>query len=253
MIRQDSFFPRKYSWYLIMTTCVCRVNFVDKMLLLFLWWGMFAENDEPKFWKKGLSNFHANLSDWWLRHLLWNYRQTNVAGPRVPWHWCMMCLFSFLPTSSYMRQVTQFIDVPIRVAEKSPGLHLLKNFIGSMVINLAVNLMPLSFSENAHLKTLEPSSAAGSHFHYSDVMMSVMVSQITSISSVCPTVCSGTDQRKHQSSASLAFVRGIHRWPVNSLHKWPVTWKMFPFVDVIMLCVQWISLRECLYFIIFSG
>ena len=40
--------------------------------------------------------------------------------------------------------------------------------------------------------------------------------------------------RKHQSSASLAFVRGIHRGPVNSPHKWPVTRKMFPFDDVIM-------------------
>ena len=38
----------------------------------------------------------------------------------------------------------------------------------------------------------------------------------------------------HQSSASLAFVRGIHRWPVNSPHKLPVTRKMFPFDDVIM-------------------
>ena len=45
---------------------------------------------------------------------------------------------------------------------------------------------------------------------------------------------SGTAHRKHQSSASLAFVRGIHRWPVNSQHKWPVTRKMFPFDDVIM-------------------
>ena len=45
-------------------------------------------------------------------------------------------------------------------------------------------------------------------------------------------VYSGADQRKHQSSASLAFVRGIHRWAVNSLHKWPVTRKMFPY-DVI--------------------
>ena len=44
--------------------------------------------------------------------------------------------------------------------------------------------------------------------------------------------CSGADQRKHQSSASLAFVRGIHRWPVNSPHKWPVTRKMFPSDDV---------------------
>ena len=45
---------------------------------------------------------------------------------------------------------------------------------------------------------------------------------------------SGADQRKHQSSASLALVRGIHRWPVNSPHKWPVTRKKFLFDDVIM-------------------
>ena len=42
------------------------------------------------------------------------------------------------------------------------------------------------------------------------------------------------DQRKHQSSASLAFVRGIQRGPVNSPHKWPVTRKLFPFGDVFM-------------------
>ena len=51
---------------------------------------------------------------------------------------------------------------------------------------------------------------------------------------VYSTVCSDADQRKHQSSASLAFVRGIHRWPVNSPHKGPVTRKMFLFDDVIM-------------------
>ena len=71
--------------------------------------------------------------------------------------------------------------------------------------------------------------------HYGDVIMSVMTSQITSLTIVYSTVYSGADQRKHQSSASLAFVRGIHRWPVNSPHKWPVTRKMFPFDDVIML------------------
>ena len=58
--------------------------------------------------------------------------------------------------------------------------------------------------------------------------------QITGVSIVCSTVASGADQRKHQSSASLAFVRGIHLWPVNSLHKRPVTQKMFPFDDTIM-------------------
>ena len=64
--------------------------------------------------------------------------------------------------------------------------------------------------------------------------MGSIASQITSLAIVYSAVYSGADQRKHQSSASLAFVRGIHRGPVNSPHKWPVTRKMFPFDDVIM-------------------
>ena len=52
------------------------------------------------------------------------------------------------------------------------------------------------------------------------------------------TVYSGADQRKHQSSASLTFLRGIHRWPVNFPHKWPVTRKMFPFDDVLVYVWQ---------------
>ena len=61
-----------------------------------------------------------------------------------------------------------------------------------------------------------------------------IASQITSLTIVYSAVYSAADQRKHQSSASLAFVRGIHRGPVNSPHKGPVTRKMFPFDDVIM-------------------
>ena len=57
------------------------------------------------------------------------------------------------------------------------------------------------------------------HLHYSDVITSAMASQITGDLIVYSIVCSGTDQRKHPSSTSLAFVRGIHRWPVNSPHK----------------------------------
>ena len=71
-------------------------------------------------------------------------------------------------------------------------------------------------------------------FHYSDAIMSAMASQTSGVSIVYSTVWSGEDQINHQSSASLAFVRGIHRWPVNSPHKWPVTRKMFLFDDVIM-------------------
>ena len=55
-----------------------------------------------------------------------------------------------------------------------------------------------------------------------------MASQITSLTIVYPTVYSGADQRKHQSSASLAFVQG------ESPHKGSVTWKMFPLDDVIL-------------------
>ena len=69
---------------------------------------------------------------------------------------------------------------------------------------------------------------------YNDVIMSTMPSQISSPTIVYSTVYSGADQRKHQSSTSLAFVRGIHRWPMNSPHKGPVTRKMFPFDGVIM-------------------
>ena len=65
--------------------------------------------------------------------------------------------------------------------------------------------------------------------HYCDVIMGTMVSQITSLTTVYSRIHSGTDHRKHQSSASLAFVRGIHRWPLNSTHKWPVTRKIAPF------------------------
>ena len=65
--------------------------------------------------------------------------------------------------------------------------------------------------------------------------MNAMASQITSITIVCTTVYSDPDKKKYQSFASLAFVRGIPRGPVNSPHKWPVTRKMSPFDDAIII------------------
>ena len=72
------------------------------------------------------------------------------------------------------------------------------------------------------------------HFHYNDVMMGAMASQITNFTIVYSTVYSRHRWKKYQSSASLASVRGIHLWPVKSPQKWPVTRKMYPFDDVIM-------------------
>ena len=70
---------------------------------------------------------------------------------------------------------------------------------------------------------------------YSDIIMCTMASQITSLTIVYLTAYSGTDHRKYQNSASLAFVQGIHEWPVNSPHKGPVTRKTFPFDDIMMV------------------
>ena len=85
------------------------------------------------------------------------------------------------------------------------------------------------------LNTLPLSSQHScTYVYYSDVIIGTMASYITGITIVFSTVYSGADQRKHQSSTSMGFVRGIHRWPVHSPRKWPVTRKMFPFDDVIM-------------------
>ena len=104
-----------------------------------------------------------------------------------------------------------------------------RNSFSSTVSN--VQVLPKEESKN---------TTAGSvglhcpHTHYGDVIMDTIASQITSLAIVFSTVYLDTDQRKHQSSASLAFVWGIHRGPVNSPHKWPVTRILFPFDDVIM-------------------
>ena len=90
--------------------------------------------------------------------------------------------------------------------------------------------------------------------HYSDVIMTTMASQFTSLTVVYSIVYSDADQRKHQRSASLAFVWGIHRWPVNSPHKGPVTREMSPFDGVIMRStrrqltwkpVSWLTNARC--------
>ena len=89
-------------------------------------------------------------------------------------------------------------------------------------------------TENFHIwQLLQPIHLSNWNVHYGDVIMGAIASQITNLTIVYLTVYSDAEQRKHHSSASLAFVWGIHRGQVNSMHKWPVTRKMFPFDDVI--------------------
>ena len=101
-----------------------------------------------------------------------------------------------------------------------------------IIISLPLSHLPLSRCQSIPV----------TRTHYCDVIMGAVASQITNLTIVYSTVYSDADQRKHQSSASLAFVWGIQRGPVNSRHKWPVTQIMFPFDDVIMktydLCIK---------------
>ena len=75
-------------------------------------------------------------------------------------------------------------------------------------------------------------------YHYSDAIMSATASSINGIPIVY----------KHQSSASLAFVRGIHHRLVDSPHKVPVKRKLFPFVDTIMISESLFTCKHTAYF-----
>ena len=98
-----------------------------------------------------------------------------------------------------------------------------------MLITIGVILLSELVQHSGYLvSTVDTGTLA----HYSNVIISAMASQITSVSIVC------SDMDQHQSSASLVFVRGIHWWLMNSPHKGPVTQKMFPFDDVIMTRVS---------------
>ena len=96
---------------------------------------------------------------------------------------------------------------------------------GKSVTDLVVSLVP--YGETPLVTHPHRGSVRILLTHYSDVIMDTMSSRITSLTIVYWTFYSGADQRKHQSSASLAFVGGIHRWPMNSPRKGPVNRKNF--------------------------
>ena len=71
-------------------------------------------------------------------------------------------------------------------------------------------------------------------FHYIDVIMSAIASEITSLAIVYSTVYSVSDQRKKTKLCVTILCEGNSPVTVNSPHEGPVARKMFPFDDVIM-------------------
>ena len=155
--------------------------------------------------------------------------------------WFIMTAMLETIKCAYIKCDMRFVKVglkPIRRQRMAPG---------RCSIALLTHRSYCSFALNHWYRTIKITIF---HRHYNDVIMTTMASQITSLAIVYSTVYSDTDERKHQSSASLAFLRAIHRWPVNSLHKGPVTRNIFPFDDVTVgnskhsMCPLWTGVRR---------
>ena len=169
------------------------------------------------------------------RTVSWNFNEMSVTA------WTESCIFSVYDRFHDVKYapVNQWpsctLDCDYIVSHGWDRTHITSQpFNGSFRYESSAGRKPIGFFVRG---------GWSSHVdHYNDVIMSTMAYQIPSLTIVYSTVNSCTDQRKHQSSAPLAFVRGIHRWPVNSPHKWQVTRKMFPFDDVIMIMLYVASL-----------
>ena len=151
----------------------------------------------------------------------------NMCNPRFHcvWNWCRQWFSWGVPqtVATWARKLNLIIYMCLECT-KTDGL-----LQEVLIYNTFDEFSLILCRNNKHGIILwTPYRKYASYFsHYSDVITSAMKSLITSVSIVNSTICSGADQRKHQSSASLAFVR-------NSPHKGPVTPKMFSFDDVIM-------------------
>ena len=175
---------------------------------------------------------------WWLmlkQHLIVNFRVDRLDGRGY------VCpIYNLLVTDeeyflfwTYIRNFVQLIYL-MCVARQTVGIIHMK-YCTYLFIWIAFEMAPIYLKNSWETGKIS--------YHYRDVIMATMAPQITSLAIVYSTGYSGADQRKHQSSASLAFVRWIHRGPVNSRHKWPVTRKMFPFDDVIMWILYEIHMK----------
>ena len=79
------------------------------------------------------------------------------------------------------------------------GDHIKMNIVAIRIINISI--------QSEYWAYLTAGGNVHTRVHYIGVMMRAMASQITSLAIVYTSVYSGADQRKHQSSTSLAFVR----------------------------------------------
>ena len=167
-----------------------------------------------------------------------NYRYYDTLKKRLLW--CQLCCRRW-------HRYEGCRDDKLQYRQWKQSWHHDISLISVQGIDVSHTLMLLLFDILAKISVINAIGDITSSYHYDDVIMSTIASQITSLTIVYSTVYSSADQSKHQSSASLAFVWEIHRGPVNFPHKWPVTRKMFPFDDVIMTLNQARDVTCCPY------
>ena len=168
---------------------------------------------------------------------MWCLYNVSVRGVHLCWRFAARFnhVWKECFSNSYSINIYNIlVAMPDRGVTLSYSLLGAKKWSKCIVSNMLLNVFMGQYSQNVCWDVGQTGKAV--FYVILSAFLKAMASQITSLAIVYSTVYSGADQRKHQSSASLAFVRGIHRWPVNSPHKWPVTRKMCPFDDVIMGC-----------------
>ena len=177
--------------------CPQVANWICIPLLLKMWFVFELQASDPDFLSCVILNFHTCYNDTF---------DTNVGD-------------------------AYFVSIP---ANPPSGAGWWQANIGRCNVLVHVGIKPFSEAEltHTHVARWRHLTTMGWYYHlnrnYSvDVHLALQWRhewarwrlKITSLLMVCWTVCSGADQRKHQSSASSAFVSGVHRWPVNSLSR----------------------------------
>ena len=143
----------------------------------------------------GCQLVEPSTAGWLLeaRVSVWRSHQTAGAGPGHRWDNKLICIANCIMLLNHSNAVHRSFVIK--------HFMLFKMLTKYMYVESIVN------STSDFYSTFDIAIS-----HNSEVIISTLASQITGVSIVYSTVCSGADQRKHQSSASLVFVRGIHWW-----------------------------------------
>ena len=160
------------------------------------------------------------ISNWYRFRITETSHERHIVRDYLPFECLLNDLFGLTTKKSKLRVTSPLLgNLPVRTVD-SPhkGLVTPKTFPWHGRLH-GVPTLQLICNHYSHVAWVAWWLNA---LHYADVIMATMASQITSLTVVYSSVYSDAEQRKHQSSASLAFVWGIHRdrWIPHTKGQW---------------------------------